>query len=291
MMKKNSEFISRLRGMIAELGSNAELARASGVSDSRIPEWMAGSRLPSPETLIKLGRIALERGMADPFFFWALAGMDTRTLRLMAEGVLETRYKIGGEAIAVPRFRETKQGREEAGPPVPLPAEFIPNPPSTICLVLDEKSDAVIEHPRGLLIVDTSSQSAEDVQSLWNRVVVLRYAPEEFVASAFERGLYVGRLVLSTTARSFPNAESVSLTGFLQWIDSEPLAQFPDPRILFLGTYTDPVGRRGLPPGDKEAWSRRFDEIESRARSGFRFLKGVSIYGEVIGRLTGGLKR
>jgi hypothetical protein len=195
-----------------------------------------------------------------------------------------------GEMVLIPRFRETEHGREEAGRPVPLAVEFVPNPLATICLAVDEKSDRVIESPRGLLIVDTSYEGAEDLHDLWNGVIVLHYSAESFLPGAYEEGFYVGRLLLSDTSRSFLDSKATTITAFLQYISANRLSQTPSINVLPLGNYTDPESMRGLSPDDQEGFFRRWEEIKLRARSKFRLLRGIRILGKVIGRLTGHLE-
>ncbi len=176
MPKRHSEFINHLNELLKVMTS-ARLSRLIGVADSRIPEWRRGLRLPSPDTLIKLGRVALEHKLADPFFFWALAGVDTEGLRLMADSVQKRQYELAGPTVPIPRFRETLSGREEIGPPIPLPTEFIPSPETTICSLISQQSLDVVDAPKGLFIVDTSVERAENLRDLWDRVVMIRFYP------------------------------------------------------------------------------------------------------------------
>jgi transcriptional regulator with XRE-family HTH domain len=287
MRKKNSQFVKHLGEALDSVQKQSELARLIGVSESRIPEWMKGTRLPSPDTLINLGKLALERGLPDPFFFWALAGVDTQTLRKMADRVRERQYELVGPTVPVPRFRETLTGREEVGPPVALPTEFLPNPLATICLLVDEKSTAVVSSPRGLVILDTSFEGVDDLSALWERVVMLRYAP---TVAAYEKGIYVGRLLLEQTSRTWRNAEAPRFNAVLEMISRMKAADIARPRHILLGSCVDSEGMRGLAPEDLQGRSHRWEEIQARTRAEFRLPHGVSILAKVIGRLTGHLE-
>lgn len=283
-MKKNSEFINRLRKLLAALGSNAEVARASGVSDSRIPEWITGKRLPSPETLIRLGRVALERGMPDPFFFWALAGMDTRTLRLMTEQVLETRYSVGGKTVPIPRFCYVGGCMQEAGSPVVISAEFVPKPRTTICLCVDEKSQGIADSPRGIILLDTSLRGRQWREELSHKVVILDYSPR--APTSWSAGLYMGRIL-----RDGPGiqADRVWIAVILETATEEGARRFGG--WLPLGGHMESIAALGSMPSEKDEWERALRKFSDRVLSDLRLDEGIEILGKVIGRLTGHLEK
>jgi transcriptional regulator with XRE-family HTH domain len=289
MPKKNSEFINRLRTILGRM-SGAELARRLGVSDSRIPEWNAGRRLPSPDTLIKLGKFALELKLDDPFFFWALAGVDTHTLRLMADETVKWEYGIAGSTVPIRRFEETETGRVEVGPPVSLPAEFIPNPVETICVLVSGEPSAgqplsiVREAPRGLFILDTSVEGTEDLRPLWGKVVMLHYTAEPH--DLYYPGVYAGRLVLLDEPFIHHTPELAGTSGLLATLTEKAGLE-----MMFLGAYREPEGMKGIPLEDKDRRIQRMHEIHERALLQFRLREGIRILGKVIGRLTGHLER
>jgi transcriptional regulator with XRE-family HTH domain len=266
-----------------------ELAARIGVSESRISEYVAGGRKPTAEGWVALGKLALELGLPDPFYFWAHAGLDADSLQLMAGKIIEGRYRFAGETVPIRRVRETERGREEAGPPVPLPIEFVPNPLTTLCLSVDEKSSATGDSPRGLIILDVSVEGAENLAALWGHVVALNYAPEHGASYSPQRkGLYVGRLSMIGSMYNYRQPDQPVLLGQLLLLSGRIAQEF---RIVHLGEYIDSEGMSGLAPEDKAARSRRWKEIQERARSQFRLLKGIRILGNVIGRLTGHLEK
>lgn len=300
MRKKNSQFIKLLKDGLDRVGKQSELAKLIGASESRIPEWMKGDRLPSPDTLINLGRLALERGWPDPFFFWALAGIDTQTLRSMADKVQKRQYELVGETVPISRFRYTEKGREEAGPPVPLPAEFIPNPEQTICLLIDEDSSGVASAPRGALILDISIDGTRNVVAYQERVVAVHMP-----GSAEDRlhGLYMGRLKLDVTVYSkqpdrvlldvylLPlvfrsHSETLGFPSWLMPLRSEDIID----QAINIGFCDEPEGLSGIEPEDYNQLHARLDEIWSRVGLKFPLREGVHILGKVIGRLTGHLE-
>ena len=280
MPKRHSEFINHLNKLL-EVMTSAWLSKLIGVADSRIPEWRRGLRLPSPDTLIKLGKVALEQKLDDPFFFWALAGVDTETLLVMADKVQERRYELTGPTVPIPRFRATEQSREDAGSPIPLPTEFIPNPAATICLVKDNESTGIVDAPRGLIILDTSVEGIENLSDLWEQVVALYFTPR-FPSSVEPNGIYVGRLDLYPGG--FPTMPHAAvLRARLISLHETRLA------LADIGYYVEEEGLAGIAGDDLAALTQRWAEVRARAASKFRFPKGTKIVGKVIGRLTGHL--
>jgi transcriptional regulator with XRE-family HTH domain len=290
LSKRQSEAgadFARIQEFLKRTGKRVELAAKLGVSESRISEYVSGKRNPTAEGWIALGKLALEYGLSNPFFFWAQASIDPQTLRSMADRIVEGQRRLMGETVPVPRFWETESGRKESGPPVPLPTEFMPNPESTICLLVDQRSDGIVDSPRGLVILDTSCQGVDDLEPLWDRVVVLRYAPTgERLA---EKGLYAGRLRLAENARTWREPNAPVFVGLLEMIGELRGTNIGIVRNLPLGTYTDSEGMRGIPTGDEEGRTHRWKEIQGRARSRFRLAEGTRVLGKVIGRLTGHL--
>jgi transcriptional regulator with XRE-family HTH domain len=292
MRTKNSQFIKLLKDGLERVGKQSELAKLIGASESRIPEWMKGDRLPSPDTLINLGKLALERGWSDPFFFWALAGVDTQTLRLMADKVQKRQYELLGETVPVPRFRETEHGREEAGPPVPLPVEFIPNLASTSCLVVDEQPSRIRSAPRGLFLVDSSARDAQNLSGLWGKVIFADLALQEKNQGVFPNGIYVGRLLLQ------PDNVGGWVTDALRRVAIFTLLAGRTYEVaLRLGIWSHPsLGKLPTDPqllarNHMDEFDRLKEETEERAPAELRLDKGVRILAEVIGRLSGQTER
>jgi hypothetical protein len=60
--------------------------------------------------------------------------------------------------------------------------------------------------------------------------------------------------------------------------------------ILHLASYAEAEGMRGIAYEDKDGRFSRMNEIRERALSKLRLGKGITILGEVIGRLTGHLE-
>lgn len=282
--KKRSEMAQKLGALIEARGEGqVGFSRRVGTTQSRVSEWLAGKQSPTPEALIKIGNIAPH---PDRIWFWKRAGLDEQSMLSEAAGILkegEAEAKVlegKKQVFLIPRFRETAQGREEAGPPVPLPAEFIPNHASTICLLVDEKATGMMSSPDGLFLVDTSVESAEDLQCLWGAVVFVDYRPLEITSG--RQGVCVGRPKLRDRSeyRRF----------------GPPLVRHADLNLLFDGSWI-PLGGWEHPsydqfstvvgPAGSEELERLETETDQRAPSEFRLEKGIRILGRVIGRLTG----
>jgi hypothetical protein len=245
---------------------------------------MAGKRKPTPEGWIMLGKLALEYGLADPFYFWAQAGVDRQALESMANKIIEGRSApmTEGETVRFPEFRETLQGREEAGPLIALSARFVPRPLSTIGLSVDEKATAVVNSPKGVFLVDTSIEGTDDLSALWGCVIVLRFPGTAYLPE----GVYIGRLFLIDEAYNPRQPDAARSVGRLAPLGhGEEIVEY-----LYLGEHLELDGMKGVPLDDREGRIRRMDEIHERALSAFRVTKGIRILGEVIGRITGHLK-
>lgn len=272
-------FAPKIAQLIEASGtSQAELANTLGAPPSRVSEWAKGKRVPPPEALIRLGAFAAKLGLSDASFFWSRAGVDRETLALMADSLLPRTAVLPEATVSIPRYRDTVAGRVEAGRAVPLPIEFVPHPGKTICLMVDERSSAVVDAPRGLFVLDASIEGQEDLSDLWGAVVILRHPGAGGGAARWPSGLYAGRLTLRWDSEGFP--EHIRIEGSLAMLGRErgyyqlPLGAFAAP---------NPSGARARP----EEADHRIRDAEQRARSEIRLSVGIRILGRVIGRLTG----
>jgi transcriptional regulator with XRE-family HTH domain len=175
--------------------SQKALADALRVGQTVVSAWETGDNEPSPEAWVKLGNLA---GYPECKWFWEKAGIGEQAIAAAGEKILKERgaAPLVGEVIHVPRLRETPQGRESAGPQIPLPAEFIPNPLSTICLVVDNRATALIRSPRAIFILDESEKGMTSLSPFWGQVVFIRYSPESGTKPNPHAppGIYMGRI-------------------------------------------------------------------------------------------------
>ncbi len=245
-----------LKSLLEYTGSICEAPEhnaADGVGVGR------GSDAPSPAFFIRLGNLA---SFPENFWFWEQAGMDGKKMVNAVKQILKQQREeqaaplVGGEVYRIPEFRETATGRESAGAPIPLAARFIPRPEKTICVSVDAQSTGMADSPKGIFILDTSFEGAQDISALWDRVVMLRYAGE-FADSTFPQGIYSGRLFLNAQdVRVFQNPQFPRISGWL-----EGLVGRHGPITMWLGEYTDREGMRGIAPEDEEGRAKRWGEI------------------------------
>lgn len=282
-MKRKIEIAERIKEVRAALGmTGVQFARHGGFSQSKVSEWEAGKYPPSAEMFVRLGNVA---PLHLRLWFWKQAGLRQDALNGICGQIAAEQGAppAEGEIVRIPEFRETLQGREEAGPPIPLPARFIPHPERTVCLSVDKRSTAVADSPKGIFIVDTFCEGAEDLSALWSRVVILRYAPEGD-DPLLEHGIFSGRLWMKDYAYNPRQPELAGVTGELVLLTRVEVVG-----MLYLGSYAEPEGMRGIGYEDGDGRSSRMAEIHKRALSAFRARKGIRILGKVIGRLTGHL--
>ena len=290
-MKKGYEISARVKALRDAHGkTQKQFARLLGVAQSRISGWEKGKEFPSDEACFRMGNLC--KTMEKRIWFWGKAGLDEQTILATAEGIFRgrlneaNRLSKGGEVILVPRFRETLQGREEAGPPVPLPAEFIPNPGSTICFLVDDKATAIVDSPRALFILDESEKDAPNLLPFWGQVIFVEYDPETGTDPRQESGIYVGRLALVSTPHRRPISRYIAQARLFLLTDL--MAE----RSPWFGYWEYPA-LSGL--DDAIMNDPNFDqnpvviaarkEAKERARSELRLSLGWRILGRVLGRL------
>jgi transcriptional regulator with XRE-family HTH domain len=300
-MKKNRRVGQRIK-LFREnhYPSQKALAEALGLVQTVVSAWERGDNIPSSEAWVKLGNLA---PYPDNLWFWAQAGMDEQAILSAAEKLLKDRVKDPGSlvekgsVVLVPRFRETLQGREEAGSPVPLPAEFIPNQNSTICVLIDEAARGIVNAPRGTFIVDTSVEEAQELTDLWGKAVLLDFQLED---RSFPKGIYAGRLLLSEHVFYTGRAGGLTKQAHLDMLTrgafaSLPLGEWRHPsfdELRFQAIVgSDGVGRSRPPTLEEvDVIERLQRETEDRAPVEFRLPKGIRILGQLIGRLSGNVK-
>jgi hypothetical protein len=285
-MSKKAEVRNRIRKIMAELGfsNQAAFAKVLGFQPTTLSAWITAASLPSPDAYMTLGKMAPR--IEDSLFFWEQAGLTQGAILSAAAKIMEGRAVpvSEGEIIRVPQFRETVGGREEAGPPIPLPAQFVPHALSTICLHIEENSPRVASSPQGLILLDTSVEGAEWREEFSGTVVMLDYSPKD--PGVWPVGLYMGRLFRQ---EPLGRVGTIWIQVVLQTLTSEGTRGF-DP-WMSIGVYAEPVTRLGASPDDKEKWQAAVKKFEERAVGNLRLREGVRLLGKVIGRLTGHIQK
>jgi hypothetical protein len=203
----------------------------------------------------------------------------------MANRVQERQFELVGPTVPIPRFRYTENGREDAGPPVPFPTEFVPDPASAICVIADEGSTALVDCPKGALLVDTSCEGAESLQGLWGHVVLVDIVPGGHILNTSDKaGIYAGRLHLE--GLTFPTLPEQAAMELVLSSLTETGWRRED-----VGRYIEPKGMDGVSRDDQGALIMRWAEVRARAISAARLFPACRVVGEVKGRLSGRISR
>jgi transcriptional regulator with XRE-family HTH domain len=282
--KKYKESAKRIRELRAALGDlQGAFAKRLAVTQPMVSAWEGAKDGPSSAFFLQLGSLA---SFPENLWFWEQAGLSREVMMELARNLLPERAVplVDGEVYRIPRFRETLQGRESAGPPLALPAECLPHPAQTICLVMDKKATGVVSCPRGIFILDTFVEGAEDLSNLWERVVMLQYPGTPYLL----QGVYAGRLWLRDDWQISRHRDGARTSGWLV-----PLGEGTEPERVeypYLGEYLEPECMKGISSDDAKARAEKMAEVRGRALSKFRTDKGIRILGKAIGRLSGHLE-
>ncbi|MGD0128067.1 MAG: helix-turn-helix domain-containing protein [Terriglobia bacterium] len=287
-MKRDAEVARRIRALRGEQ-TQAEFAKQLEVTQPMVSSWEAGRDLPSPEMYLRLiNTPGLTRSSDDFRFFFEQAGLTEEAILSAAAKIMggRTGPAAEGEIIQVPRFRQTEQGRENMERPVPLPAEFIPNPSTAICLSVEKSSPGVASCPSGLIILDASVEGSDWREEFKGHVMLLDYSPKE--VGPWSAGLYMGRLLRYDPLVQAPVSAWIGIV--LEILTAEATAARGSGLWMPVGNYAEPYAGLGASRDDKEKWEAAIEAFRKRALANLHFYAGVSILGKVLGRLTGHLE-
>lgn len=285
-MKGNSESAGQVKKLREFLGDRQiDFARRLKVTQPMVSAWEAGSDTPSSAFLLRFGNMA---PYPDNFWFWEQAGIDVQSMTKAARKLTRERSAAPapGEIIRLPRFRETLQGRESAGLPIPLPTEFIPKPGSMICFVVDKQATAIVNSPDGVFLLDESENDAPNLLPFWGQDVFVEYDPEIGTDLHHEGGIYAGRL---RVLHSWPMTIYSGYRGHARLFLSTDVT---GNQIVHVGSW-GPVSRTVL--GDigkydpdhpqSEAVMATRKQVQERALREIKLDRGWRILGRVRGRL------
>jgi len=182
-MKRASETAEQVKKLRMALGmTQAQLAKHVGVAPPRISEWEAGKGMPTAEAYAALGNLA---AYPDNRWFWQQAGVDPVAMASAAEKILK-------ERVPIPLAHKTPEGIEETQTIVPLPERFVPNPDSTVCLVVDKKSAGLVFAEGDIVVLEPAAEP-QDPWPYWNKIVLVEFTkPHDDWGWA--EGLFMGRL-------------------------------------------------------------------------------------------------
>jgi transcriptional regulator with XRE-family HTH domain len=272
MKKSVPGFAERIKGLREKIPgqTQAEFAKNLGVTQPMISAWEAGEDEPSTQAYLNLGNMA---AYPDNVWFWQQAGLDPQAMFSSAERVLrELRILVKpGDVMPLQRFRLTAQGREEIEPRLLIPTEHVPNPLSTICLVLDETNAGFAFSPGDIVVLDTMESGAKDLQPFWDQVILLEFLqpPEERRPGGWRdwRGKFLlGRL----RCEESDSGRYVAVLGPVM----KPETPYSGDRLIVIGRWTDEGPRSEKP-------RLRVDRL-SWAAPKIRLFPGCRILGRVI---------
>jgi transcriptional regulator with XRE-family HTH domain len=214
---KPTEWAERIRELLeaaglsqAELASKLESDSSQGTaSQGTVSNWLRadGNYAPSSRMFAQLGNIAVEHGF-DPLWFWEQAGFDCRAAIALTERMLKKMHKRAapGEIVELPvlSIDEVASGREakiETGEVFRFSADRVVNRASTVALRVDQGAEGFPFAAGDIVVVDRSSI---DLQSLWNKVVLVHLdpsaAPTSIGVREWRRGPCMGLLSFSQLA-------------------------------------------------------------------------------------------
>jgi len=282
-MKKSAKVGEHIKALrLARDMTQSQLAHLLDVRQTTVSAWELDENLPSSEAWVKLGNFA---PYPDCIWFWQQAGMDEQAMLSAAEKLLKGRRAAPGEITCVPRSSGTLQESEEAGPLVPLPAEFVPNPLSTRCLVVDEKFSNPIFPVGDVILLDESANSPEDLRPFWGEIVLVHLTrPKDGtglrMTKSWRDGLNIGRLLCRTSQ----SGDRLQWAATLGPFDDADKWYTVDGRRIFVGTWRHEFRSESFGAAvDSDRLREAREEAKLQAPMQMRLTPGCRILGRVIG--------
>jgi transcriptional regulator with XRE-family HTH domain len=316
-MAKSREVCDRISALRKKRGeTQAQFATAIGVTQQSISDWESetGDAVPSCESYVQLANLA---PYEDALWFLAQIGMNRDVMLSMAGKLLKESGQLpDADRIKVPRLVGPRK-TDPAAKPIFIDADSVPVPGAVGYWTVESTAYDPIHHqaagcpkdrrptydegggyppihvPGTIVILDTSSNDAADLQGFWDRVVLLQTTREGHkIGAAGEAaypGLRIGKLCCATVPPPVAGSrEYVPWYACLRPLDSAPLAS---PFILSLrDLHTNIFGRWTISKtADKQRLKDKhqpenFDPslVCERAKEELRLYKGNVILGRVI---------
>jgi len=241
-MKKNAQIPQSIKEFReAHYPSQKAFADALGVGQTVVSAWERGDNLPSSEAWVKLGNLA---PYPDCMWFWEQAGISEQALLSATEKLSKERgiVRPATEIVRVPIVRKMPEGNEETGRLLPVSAEEVPNPLSTVCLIASENEASPLVSSGELIILDISQKGAADLRPFLNQTV-LADARGSMNLTGWRRGLLIGRLLLKrfggSASRERPWHSFVVTIG--PFGDSQTVWEPRYVEAVRLGEWTRPI--------------------------------------------------
>ncbi len=183
-MKRGSEIGERVKKLRTALGMNHEqFAKRLRVARPRISEWESGKGVPTAEAYVALGDLAR---YPENLWFLEQAGINPGLISSIANEIVKGR-------VPVPLAHKTPEGIEQTQIVVPLPERFIPNPDSTVCLVVDKKSAGLVFDEGDVVVLEPAAEP-QDPRPCWDKIVLVEFTAREEEWWNWPTGLFMGRL-------------------------------------------------------------------------------------------------
>ena len=193
-MKKGSEIAGRVKRLRTALGMNHEqFADRLRVARPRISEWEAGKGVPTAEAYVAMGHLA---PYPENLWFLEQAGIKPGLISSIANELVKGRVQI-------PLAHKTPEGIQETKIEVELPKRFVPNPDSTVCLVLDKKSAGLV-FAEGDVVVLEPANDPQDPRPYWGQIVLVSSKKESRICGSGPRDSSWAGCVISKSCSKLP---------------------------------------------------------------------------------------
>lgn len=245
--RDNRSNVTEMRALRESLGlSRAEFAQKLGVSKIAVLHWENSDRQPSPETFIRLAKLAHQSAPHLALRFWNKAGVDVETLRALVPEI-DTMFRSFDRALdaaetqAVPVVRDVDALLSSAPAAsrevFKIASAWVPNAAKTVCFAAPDNRMSPVFRNGDLVAVDRSL-TAESGD------IVLTYLDRD--SGNWKQGAHFGWLQHLAVGAKHPvllqdmeSARELSAGQFkdgLPDIASEPGWSVIGPVIWFVGT-------------------------------------------------------
>ncbi len=283
-MKNYSELVSKLRKDSGE--TQADFAKKLGVTQPMVSAWEIGAEDPSPTFCIRLGNLA---HYPDDVWFWQQAGLDEQEILRAAEKVLTERAtaRVVAGTIEVRCVEKTAEGIKLLDRLFPVRAEFMPNPLSTVCLIVGENAATPGISAGDHIVLDESMKNARDLNPFRERVILAESSVP--VPGSGKKGtfgvkfgtLYMGRLQFKPSPPVCPDERGLYSMDWFAVLDARETSFTWRPGDAGTAIGHSPFLSPKLPEVERE--EKRFQDAARRqAFSEMRPFDNIKILGEVI---------
>lgn len=274
MVKKSDDMVEKISKVLEKVGTQKKLAEETRVTQQAASNWLSTSSAstPSAESLIRLGLLA---GPPDCFWFWQQAGVEDGEMLRVAQKIWNERGVplSGGDAYRIKCFQKTAEGTKLLDDEFPVsvrPTCLLPNPLSTVCLIIDETA-ANPSIPAGThIILDESEKDIPGLHLYADRHILIessvpvRYQTIDRTFALKFGSLYMGclRFRLHQCGEDETGEYSITWVAVLDAaVDS--FGWKPAHEGIVIGQWTYSFGK---PPGDSPEGQKQQVRFQEQAR-------------------------